>query len=167
MVNKLHNLLRQNQKSLCVSHSMVARLPQDKLARTKQALYQWSLKKSAMLRELQSLIGTLQFACRVIAPGSPFVQRIIHQTKGTQLPYWQNKLIAGFWKDIKIWVDLLENWNGVSIFRYPHVSHPPDLQLFTDASGSIGYEGFLDGQWFQGHWLPEHTPNKKLGISIE
>ena len=29
-------------------------------------------------------------------------------------------------------------------------SQPPDLQLFTDASGSLGYGGFLDGQWFQG-----------------
>ena len=129
------------------SHSMEARLPQDKLARTKQALYQWSLTKSTTLRELQSLIGTLQFACRVIAPGRPFLQRIIHLTRGTQLAHWHIKLNAGFRKDIKMWVDLKENWNGVSIFLDPHVSHPPDLQLFTDASGSIGYGGFLDGQW--------------------
>ena len=149
------------------SSTMEARLPQDKLARTKQALHQWSLKKSTTLRELQSLIGTLQFACRVIAPGRPFLQRTIHLTRGTQLPHWHIKLNAGFRKDIKMWVDFLEHWNGVSIFLDSKVSNPHDLQLFTDASGSLGYGGFLDGLWFQGHWLPEHTLNKKQGISIE
>ncbi|XP_020615930.1 uncharacterized protein LOC110053948 [Orbicella faveolata] len=146
---------------------MEDRLPQDKLARTKQALHQWSCKKSATLQELQSLIGTLQFGCRVIGPGRPFLQRIIHLTKGTHLHHWHIKLNAGFRKDIKMWVDFLEHWNGVSIFLDSRVSKPPDLQLFTDASGSIGYGGFLDGLWFQGHWLPEHTLNKKRGISIE
>ena len=106
------------------THTMEARLPQDKLARTKRAFHQWSLKKSATLRELQSLIGTLQFACRVIAPGRPFLQRIIHLTKGTHLPHQQIKLNAGFRKDIKMWVDFLEHWNGVSIFLDSHVSHP-------------------------------------------
>lgn len=66
-----------------------------------------------------------------------------------------------------MWIDFLEHWNGVSIFLDSHVSQPPNLQLFTDASGSLGYGGFLDGLWFQGHWLPEHTLNKKQGISIE
>ena len=59
------------------SKAMEARLPQDKLARLKTALNNWSHKKSATLVELQSLIGTLQFACKVIAPGRPFLQRII------------------------------------------------------------------------------------------
>jgi len=86
---------------------------------------------------------------------------------GTQLPHWHIKLSASFRKDIKMWVDFLEHWNGVSIFLDSHISQPRDLQRFTDASGSLGYVGFLDGLWFQGHWLPEHTLNKKRGISIE
>ncbi|KAL9977320.1 hypothetical protein ACROYT_G014710 [Oculina patagonica] len=99
------------------SHTMEARLPQDKLTRTKQALLQWSLKKSATLRDLQSLIGTLQFACRVIAPGRPFLQRIIHLTKGLKLPHWHIKLNAGFRKDIKMWIEFLEHWNGMVRFH--------------------------------------------------
>ena len=61
---------------------MEARLPLDKLTRTKEALHEWSHKKSATLKELQSLIGTLQFACRVVVPGRAFLQRIISLTKG-------------------------------------------------------------------------------------
>ena len=42
----------------------------------------------------------------------------------------------------------------------------PSLQLFTDASGSIGFGGYLAGRWFQGRWLPEQHLDKKSGISI-
>jgi len=66
-----------------------------------------------------------------------------------------------------MWVEFLEHWNRVSIFFDSHVSHPPDFQLFTDASWGIGYGGFLDGLWLQGRWLPEHTMSQKWGISIE
>jgi hypothetical protein len=30
-----------------------------------------------------------------------------------------------------------------------------------DAAGSIGFGGYLAGQWFQGLWLSEQTINKK------
>ena len=45
------------------SNTMEARLPVDKLTRIQEALGQWTTRKSATLQELQSLIGTLQFAC--------------------------------------------------------------------------------------------------------
>ena len=40
-----------------------------------------------------------------------------------------------------MWQSFLAHWNGVSIFLDSDISSPPDLQLFTDASGSIGYGG--------------------------
>ena len=58
------------------SKEMEARLPLDKLTRTKEVLQEWSHKKSA------TLIGNLQFACRVVVPGRAFPQRIINLTKG-------------------------------------------------------------------------------------
>ena len=60
------------------SDKMEARLPVDnKLTRIQEALGQWTTRKSATLQELQSLIGNLQFACKVIAPGRPFLQRTL------------------------------------------------------------------------------------------
>ena len=70
------------------STRMEARLPFDKLIRAKQALQQWLHRKSATLKELQSLIGTLQFTCRVVAPGRAFLQRIISLTKGITNSRW-------------------------------------------------------------------------------
>ena len=44
---------------------MEARLPQDKLSRTYDLLNSFKKRRSVRLVELQSLIGTLQFACKV------------------------------------------------------------------------------------------------------
>lgn len=46
------------------TQAAVLRLPQEKLARIRSALRQWSRRKSCTRRELESLIGTLQHACR-------------------------------------------------------------------------------------------------------
>lgn len=62
------------------SVSMEARLPDDKLHNVRLMLASWSSKRSCRLRDLQLLIGTLHFACRVISPGRPFMQRIINLT---------------------------------------------------------------------------------------
>ena len=123
------------------SNTMEARLPVDKLTHIQEALGQWTTRNSATLQELQSLIGTLQFACKVIAPGHPFLQHIIHLTKGVKFPHWHILLNSGFHKDISMWQHFLQNWNGVSLFLDTQATSPLELQLYTDASGSVGYGG--------------------------
>ena len=149
------------------SERMEARLPQDKLTRAKDSLHEWSRRKSATLKELRSLIGTLQFACRVVVPGRAFLQRIINLTKGISNSRWHIKLNAEFRKDISMWQTFLDHCNGASFFLGGTVLATPELQLFTDASGSRGYVGYLGGEWFQGHWLPQHHLNTTTGISID
>ena len=63
---------------------MEARLPEDKVERMRSALSTFQSQRSTTLQELQSLIGTLNFACKVIPPGRPFLQRIIHLTRGVK-----------------------------------------------------------------------------------
>jgi hypothetical protein len=48
---------------------MQARLPPDKIDRLQAAIEQFQHRRSCTLKELQSLIGTLNFACRVVPPG--------------------------------------------------------------------------------------------------
>ena len=66
-----------------------------------------------------------------------------------------------------MWQHFLQNWNGVSLFLDTQATSPPELQLYTDASGSLGYGDFLAREWFQRHWLPHYTLSQKMGISIE
>ena len=48
------------------SIKLEARLPQDKVKHIKEAFSEWECKKTCTLKELQSLIGTLNFACKVV-----------------------------------------------------------------------------------------------------
>ena len=85
------------------SVNMVAFLPPDKLSQARTLLGRWRKRSSCKLKELQSLIGILQFACRVIAPGRTFLRRMINLTCGIKQPYHFVKLNSGFYKDLSMW----------------------------------------------------------------
>jgi hypothetical protein len=64
---------------LCIEFDtveMVMKLPQDKLASLRQHIHLFLNSKKATLRSFQSLIGMLNFACKVIAPGRAFSRLI-------------------------------------------------------------------------------------------
>ena len=98
------------------SHKMEARLPEDKVEQIKTTLHAFQSKWTTTLQELQSLIGTLNFACKVIPPGCPFLKRMIGLTRGAKQPHHHIKLTTGFYKDIEMWSMFIEQWNGVGLF---------------------------------------------------
>jgi len=53
------------------------RLPQEKLQRVKQMVQEWMGHKAARRRELESHLGLLQHAAKVVSPGRRFVRKII------------------------------------------------------------------------------------------
>jgi len=85
------------------SEKMEARLPADKVERIQTSLASFQRRKSCTLKELQSLIGTLNFACRVVPPGRPFLQRMIELTRNISQPHHHVKLSSGFFKDLLTW----------------------------------------------------------------
>lgn len=131
------------------SGKMEARLPEDKVERIKSALSNFQSLQSTTLQELQSLIGTLNFACKVIAPGRPFLQRIIHLTRGVKKPHHHIKLTTGFYKDIEMWKMFIDQWNDIGLFLFPLWENSDTLSLFTDASGSLGYGEFSKKDGFR------------------
>ena len=151
---------------LLSSEKMIASLPADKLTRTKQTLFEWLSKKSCTLHELQSLIGTLQFACRVVVPGRAFLQRMINLTRGVTKPHHHIKLNSSFRKDVAMWLVFLEQWNGTNIFLDIAPTNSPELEFSTDASGSLGYGAFFNNFWFQGKWSRHfHTHKEQQSIA--
>ena len=146
---------------------MEARLPQDKLSRTYALLNSFKKRRSVRLVELQSLIGTLQFACKVVVPGRTFLQRAINLTKGVPSRFHHIRLNKEFFRDLDMWKVFLSKWNGRFLFLESNATPTPDLELYTDAAGSVGFGGYFQGKWFQGHWPPHMLLNREWGISIE
>lgn len=53
------------------------------------------------------------------------------------------------------WRDFLSSWNGISFFCDDHITQPEDIQLYTDATPSIGFRGHYGGRLFTSDWPPE------------
>ena len=147
------------------SDRMEARLPPDKVERIKTSLASFHSRKSCTLKELQSLIGTLNFACKVIPPGRPFLQRMIELTRNVFQPHHHIKLSSGFFKDLHTWQLFIASWNGASFFLSNSWTDSDSLELYTDASGTLGFGGIFGPRWFQGSWCP-HQQLGQPGISI-
>ena len=71
-------------------------------------------KKSCTLKELQSLIGTLNFGCKVVPPDRPFLQRMIDPTRNVSQPHHHIKLSSGVFKDLTMWQLFISDWNGAN-----------------------------------------------------
>ena len=116
-----------------------ARLPRDKVMRCASLLSDYLKRKKVTLRELQSLIGLLNFACSVVLPGRALLRRLIDLTIGIARPQHFIRLTREVNSDMRTWLAFLSNFNGSSFFLNQNWITNPSLQLYTDASGSFGY----------------------------
>ena len=116
-------------------------------------------KKKVTLRQLQSLIGKLNFACRAIVPGRPFCRRLINTTCGVTNPHHRIRVTNAMIEDLKIWEQFLRECNGRSIMLHRQWLESQALELFTGAAGSVGFGAYLQGHWSHGTWPPHWQQN--------
>ena len=135
-----------------------ARLPYEKVQRCTSMLSDYLKCKKVTLRELQSLIGLLNFACSVVLPGRAFLRRLIDLTIGITRPQHFIRLNRSVKSDMQIWLAFLSNFNGSSFFLSRNWITNSSLQLYTDASGSLGHGAVFRDQWFYGPWPDSWKP---------
>ena len=133
---------------------METSLPDDKLHELLSELRSWSSCKKCLKRELLSLIGKLNFACRIIPAGRIFLRRLIDLSTQARLPHHHVTMNREACHDISWWLRFLPSWNGRAIIPDPNWTRSPDMELFTDASGSLGYGIFYMGHWIANPWPP-------------
>ena len=129
------------------------RLPSEKLHRLQSLLVEWGDRKACSRRELESLIGLLNHACKVVRSGRSFLRRMIDLLQGVpmhRLHPHPIRLNREFRSDLAWWHLFVQEWNGVS-FLPP----PPQLavkEMASDASGSWGCGAWHETKWFQLQW---------------
>jgi hypothetical protein len=128
------------------------RLPQEKIQKCEQAIAKLIQGKKATLRQIQVVVGLLQFACQAVVSGRAFLRRLIDLTKKVLRPHHFIKLTQEVKLDLRLWLSFLEQFNGRSFFLSAEVWSAQRLNLVTDASGSIGFGAVLGTHWFQGKW---------------
>ena len=85
----------------------------------------------------------------------PNLCHLIDLSTTTHLPHHHVTMNCEAHSDIDRWLGFLLPWNGHAIIPDPHEMRAPNLELFTDASGSIGYGIFYAGHWITDPWPPE------------
>ena len=125
------------------------RLPDDKFHHLQALLRQWGARRTCR-KELESLIGLLNHACKVVRPGRTFLRRMldllhsVHRRPNSPVPI---RLNQGFRADLAWWRLFLEVWNGVSFLLPP--AYLPCMEMTSDASGSWGCGAWHNCHWFQ------------------
>ena len=122
-------------------------------------------KKKVTLRELQSVLGSLNFVCKAVRPGRAFLRRLFDLTRGVSIPHHRIRISSGAREDLLAWQQFLSRFNGTVVFPSAVWSSSSSLHLFTDASAELGFGAFFDGSWSQGRW-PCSIKASKLSIAF-
>ena len=142
------------------SQKMTMEIPMDKVREMKQELNTWLYKSHASRRDLESLIGKLQFAAKCIRMGRTFISRLINWLRGMNRgDKYHIPLEAR--KDISWWARCLHQYNGISILwlvRTPGT----DTIIATDASKQ-GYGGIAGEEYFRGRF-PEEYQDMNIAV---
>lgn len=137
------------------SVKMEVRIPRAKIEEVVQKIQDVINKKKTTLKQMQSLIGSLNFCCRAISAGRPFCRRLINATCGLSKPFHHLRVSSQMKLDLNMWLSFFENHNGISVFHDRYWVSNDDVQLFTDSAGGKGL-GF--GIFYQGHWCQARWP---------
>ena len=96
------------------SQTMTMEMPREKIEDTIKELSTWLFKTKATRKELESLVGRLQFMGKCIKPGRVFISRLVNWMKG--LPrQGLHTIPLEARKDMAWWARYLQEYNGISI----------------------------------------------------
>ncbi|XP_061574443.1 uncharacterized protein LOC133441046 [Cololabis saira] len=132
-----------------------ASLPTEKLNRISLLISNFLLAPGCTKRQLLSLLGHLNFAMRIIPQGRAFISHLLSIASAVPSLLSPISLDNSSRAELRLWLNLLATWNGITFFYDDQLAHPHDINLYTDAAPSIGFGGFYDGRWFAAGWPPE------------
>ena len=123
----------------------VLSLPPLKLAETKDLINTWLQKKRASKKQILSLLGKLNWCCRVVFGGRTFMRNIINLTMKLRSNNHRTWLDVETRKDISWWAQALDVFHGYTPF--PGDMPPPQFELSTDACRRSGGGTYMH-DWF-------------------
>lgn len=128
---------------------MELRLPDKKLQLVRTEIQEWLSWDLANKKELESLVGVLQYATKVVRPGRRFVCRIIELMASVRNPRRPTRLNCEIRSDLQWWGQFIDRWNGVGLLPCPGRQ---TVHLETDASGNWGCAAVWGSDWLQWEW---------------
>ena len=155
-------------------------IPEEKKTRAINQLLLVSDKRTVRVKELQGLLGLLNFLCRALVPGRVFMRRIYAKIPGNIYSLQQQKKLKPYHhvnvdkelrNDCAVWLDFLRTSEvDRKILYRPFIDwnetiHVTELRFFSDASANetLGFGATFGTSWTFGVWEPgfikKHSPS--------
>ncbi len=134
------------------SIKMEVRLPQEKLMEMRALLKRWRGMKACKRRDLESLVGSLNHACKAIMPGRAFKRRLQDLMTSEKSRDRVVRLNVEARADIEWWYRFGLEWNGTALMKSVVLDGQPMEEMCTDASGNWGCGAVWRNEWFQIRW---------------
>ena len=145
---------------------MTIEVTPERLQEIKFLLNTWLNKETACLKEVQSLLGKLNFIAACVRPGRIFISRMLKWLRALHLEESRHKQvqIPNFVKkDVMWWYKFLPIYNGVSLMLYEEWCEPDEI--CSSDSSLQGCGGFWQGKYFHTAF-PEKFHNDQFHITI-
>ena len=140
--------------------TMTMSIPHDKLSEIMQSLGEWKNRIHATRKEMQSIIGVLQFVAKVAPPVRLFINRMLECLRDTP-PTGCHTLSWGFKKDIDFFLKLLPQINGVRIIDKALLVPADVIELDACLTGC----GAWCGSKFYGRKFPHYIMKQEHPIA--
>jgi len=133
---------------------MMIKIPPNKLYDLETKLSQMLIRKKTTLKELQSLVGSLNFCARAIPSFRAFNRRFYDAMSGISQPHHFIRITLALKEDIKVWLAFLHDFNGHCYFPDIQWMSNEKLQLFSDSAGgsSLGCAAYFAPHWAYVSW---------------
>ena len=139
------------------------RLPLDKVQRARAEVARIMARRKAPLRQVQSCIGLLNFACLAVPLGRPFLRRMYDLCRGVSRPHHRVRITRTARLDLSAWKILLASFNGRSMLEECRWEREPGLLVETDAAGGVGIGAIVGSEWLIGPW-PEQLRDADISV---
>ena len=142
------------------AEEMTISVTPDQLVALQQELNTWIGREQATEKELQSLVGKLQFVCNCVRPGRLFLSRMLnclHRARHGKVDVDKNMKL-----DIMWWIKYLPQYSGTSILWMLNISEPDSI-VASDAClkglGAVSTTQYLRlhfPPWFENKYKIAH-----------
>ena len=120
--------------------AMTISIPQEKLEEIMCVLKGWEAKHKASRKDMQRLLGLLQFVASVSPPTRVFTNRMLANLR--EMPKRGTETLSlGFRDDLRFFLDLLPAYNGVRIVDKTQVPCQERLELDACLTGCGAFTG--------------------------
>ena len=132
--------------------NQMACLPQDKLLSLQNLIGSCLPWKWCNRHKLESPIAHLHHAAKVVWPGRMFLHCMIdllccfRRRNHPICLNWEFHLVL-LW-----WYQFLAYWHSISFWLFPGLLPEANVEVSSNAAGSISYGAYMKGHWFAGSW---------------